>query len=341
MRPLSVFTLLSVFLVAPAALAQSDAAKAQALKLFQEGITLHDQYREEEAYLRFKEAFAVVQTPPLLLNLARTEQLTGRHLAAVEHYRAYLALPEHPRVTPALRTLVRGYLTELDVLLGHLVIEAPPGAVLTVDGKELPRADTKVEVEPGSHTVAGKLGEQQGFLNVVAVAGGVTPVHLMLIGGAPPPVAVVPVPVVTPLVVPPEPPPTHPTKTAYWNGRRTAGVVVAGVGAVGLVLGGVFGAQRGSDTSNAMAAAAQLGGGTTACFQSTSAGCMALSSALQSNGSAATLETAFFIGGGVLLAAGVVTTLWPASQSSSSPSPSALVPYAGPHGGGLQWTGSF
>jgi hypothetical protein len=316
--------------------AQTEAAKSQALKRYQEGVALHDKGHEEEAYLRFVEAYAVVQTPPILFNLARTEQLTGRHVAAAEHFRAYLAIPEHPRVTPALRAKAQGFVTELQPLLGHLDIDAPAGAAVSVDGK--PVAGRAVEVEPGAHAVAAKVGDREVFQNVTVIAGGTAPVHLEVAA----PVAV-PVVVPTPVVVAPPPvaPPVAPAPPErYWITRRKVGLAVAGLGAAGLVLGGVFGADRGSDTSNASAAAATVGAGNSACFRSTSAACSSLASALQSNGTNATLEAAFLTGGGVLLVAGAVTTLWPSSAQGANAA-AALVPSVGPRGVGLSWSGSF
>ena len=333
----SLAALAMILQIAPA-YAQTEAAKAQALKRYQEGVALHDRGKEEEAYLQFVEAYAVVQTPPILFNLARTEQLTGRHVAAAEHFRAYLAIPEHPRVTPALRAKAQGYLTELQPLLGHIVVEAPAGAALTVDGKAA--SGSNVEVEPGPHTVAAKVGDRSTFVNVTVVAGATVPAHIEL---AATPVVVAPVPAVTPPSVTPvtpppiePPPPTQPA--SWWTTRREVGVAVAGVGVVGLVLGGVFGGERGGDTSSASTAQSTVGPNPSACFHSTSASCGSLSNALQSNGSAAGVETGFLVGGIAVLAAGLLTTFWPTGGDAHA---SALVPSIGPHGGSFSWTGSF
>jgi len=333
----SLAALAMILQIAPA-YAQTEAAKAQALKRYQEGVALHDRGKEEEAYLQFVEAYAVVQTPPILFNLARTEQLTGRHVAAAEHFRAYLAIPEHPRVTPALRAKAQGYLTELQPLLGHIVVEAPAGAALTVDGKAA--SGSNVEVEPGPHTVAAKVGDRSTFVNVTVVAGATVPAHIEM---AATPVVVAPVPAVTPPSVTPvtpppiePPPPTQPA--SWWTTRREVGVAVAGVGVVGLVLGGVFGGERGGDTSSASTAATQAGTSPGACRYANPPSCATLANALNSNGTAAGLETGFLVAGSLLVAAGLVTTFWPTGADSK---PSALVPSFGPQGAGLQWKGSF
>jgi hypothetical protein len=287
-----------------------------------------------------------VQTPPILFNLARTEQLTGRPLAAAEHFRAYLALPEHPRITSELRAKAQEYLTAVNAQLGHLKLDAPADATVTVDGKRAEPGAT-IEVVPGLRKVAGRRGEDTASLELVAPAGTVTVAHLIFSAspGVVPPVVVPPVPLMHPEVAPP-PPPVEPVKEPYWTGRRTAGVVISGVGVVGLVLGGVFGGERGGDTTSANNARSHIVGAPgvppgSLCFNApmSSTSCSALSSALSSNNNAAQLEESFLIGGGVLLAIGLVTTFWP--SSGAEPPMPALAPMTGPHLGGLQWSGSF
>ena len=264
-------------------------------------------------------------------------QLTGRHVAAAEHFRAYLAIPEHPRVTPALRAKAQGYLGEVIPFLGHVSLDVPLGAAVTVDGKLV--VGTMIDVEPGPHTVAAKVGERSSYVNVTVVAGATVPAHVEIGATAVvvAPVAVVPSPTVTPPPIEPPPPPlTQPG--SWWTTRREVGVAVAGVGVVGLVLGGVFGGERGGDTSSASTAATALGPSNAVCFHSTSSSCGSLANSLQSNGSADSLEIGFLVGGGVLLAAGVATTFWPVSNDSHA---SALLPSVGPHSAGFSWTGTF
>jgi hypothetical protein len=172
----------------------------------------------------------------------------------------------------------------------------------------------------------------------------VTVAHLIFSAspGVVPPVVVPPVPLMHPEVAPP-PPPVEPVKEPYWTGRRTAGLVISGVGVVGLVLGGVFGGERGGDTTSAKNARSQvMGATTTSCYNPSGANtsaCTALANALSSNGSNAQLEESFLVGGGVLLAIGLVTTFWP-GHGTEAPMP-ALQPLAGPHLAGLQWGASF
>jgi hypothetical protein len=129
----------------------------------------------------------------------------------------------------------------------------------------------------------------------------------------------------------------------YWNGRRTVGVVIAGVGVVGLVVGGVFAGQRGSETTDAAAAQKQIGSSGSACQTPTSASltasCASLSNALSSNGNDAHAEGVLLVGGGVLAAVGLITAFWP--NGSPPPAVTSLVPTTGPHMAGLVWKGGF
>jgi hypothetical protein len=151
------------------------------------------------------------------------------------------------------------------------------------------------------------------------------------------------------VVAPPpgtEPPAEH---HGYWNNRRTVGVVVAGVGVVGLVLGGVFGSERSGETTdaaNALAGAEKASAPSMPASQvctnppaSANASCLALTNALNSNSSDAHLEESFFIGGAMLVAIGAVTTFWPGAPEP--PASARLTPLAGPHLAGLSLSGQF
>jgi hypothetical protein len=330
-------------LIATVAVAQSDPRRDEAIKRYQEGVRLYDSGKSESAYVHFVEAYAVVQTPPILFNLARTEQLTGRYADAAKHFATYIALPPHPRVTPELRRQAAEFLAQVRTQLGHISVEAPKGTVVTVDDAPVEALDS-IDVAPGVHRVAGKLGAASDVVTVTCVAGGTTPAKLVLNGSEPP---IVPPVVVAPVVAPPVVPPVETIPVSqFWNGRRIGGAVITGVGVVGLVLGGVFAAERGSQLSSAHDTQAQLGSSGSACFKPTassvSSECSSLSSQLGSYGSDAHLEEGFLIGGGALVAIGLVTMLWPSSGSATStPSPSALRPVTGPHFAGLSWSTSF
>jgi len=73
--------------------------KAESDKLFGEGLHLFAQKDFAHARMKFAEAYSKYPSPNSLLNLARSEQLSGECLDAITHYRAYIALPENPRIS--------------------------------------------------------------------------------------------------------------------------------------------------------------------------------------------------------------------------------------------------
>mgnify|MGYP000927477734 CR=1 FL=1 len=75
--------------VAGAAHAQGD-ARARAEVPFKEGVALHDKGKDAEALKKFEEAYAIFQSPNILFNVARMEQVLGNGVGALKHYRACL-----------------------------------------------------------------------------------------------------------------------------------------------------------------------------------------------------------------------------------------------------------
>jgi hypothetical protein len=332
LRILSACVLLSALGTTSIAAAQSSHTEESAQARFNAGLKYYDRGEYDRAREEFLQAQAIFPKPALLRNLALTEVRTGRPLDALQHLRAYLA---DPGTTPDKRALAEQNLAEAYAMTGHLSITAPRGTRLKVDGKEIGVAPLKdaVDVAAGPHGVDAEMSGAALHEAVTVGAGMLSEVAFVQPVLAETKV-VMAAPTTAPATTPPPPRPA--LREPYWNGRRTAGVVIAGVGAVGMVVGGVFGAERAGNTSDAGTAATKAGPGNSVCYSAASPACSSLSSALNSNGTHATLETTFFVAGGALLVGGVVTTLWP---SASRPSVSALVPSVGP--GGLQWNGSF
>ncbi len=329
----------------PASAAGGARPEAMADARFKAGLAAYDKGNYEAARLEFLQAQAIYPRASILRNLALSELHTGRPLEALQHLRTFLA---DPGTSADKRALGERSLAEAYAQTGHLSITAPDGSHVKVDGKDVGIAPLKDAVDvlvglhgvdtdsagAGSHqsvqTGAGKLTEVAFLGPVVAAAPG---------AGAPAAAA----PAAAPVAAPQEP-----AKSAYWNGRRTVGVVIAGVGVVGMVIGGVFGAARGSEMSDASAALAAAhsanpsvsAGG--ACINPPSAGvssCTAVSSALSSYQTDASIEESLLIGGGLLVVVGAVTALWPAGPAG--PPMSQLAPITGPHVAGLQWKGTF
>ena len=326
-------------------MAQPSPAEVRAQARFKAGQDLFNKGDFEGARLEFQQAQAIYPRPSLLRSLAACELHMGRALEALKHLQEFMGDPNLPEDQ---RAQAEPNFAKAYAATGHVAITAPRGAQLKLDGTDVGIAPLRdaVDVVVGTHAVDAALGDAVAHASVQAEGGKVVAVTLTMAGVPSGPAVIVPTgPGVTPGPGPVGPGPGE--HEGYMTTRRWVGVVIAGVGVVGLVLGGVFGAERGSETSDANAAReralATTGGGlpTQTCFSpsaaSTSA-CSSLSSALQSNGTDAHLEELFLISGGMLLAVGAVTTLWP---SFSPPAGTSLAPSAGPHMAGLQWSGSF
>jgi hypothetical protein len=317
-------------------------AEAMADARFKAGLAAYDKGNYEAARLEFLQAQAIYPRPSILRNLALSELHVGRPLDALAHLRAFLA---DPGTTPDKRALAERSLGEAYAQTGHLSITAPEGAHVRVDGKEVGVAPLKeaVDVPAGLHGVDTDASGVAAHQKVDAAAGKLTEVAFVT------PAVSAPVGAAMGAQPAPLPPPVaEPAKGSYWNGRRTVGVIIAGAGAVGMVVGAVFGANRSGETSDASTAlgAAQSANPSapkaSACTNPPAAGvapCTALSNALASNGTDAHVEDSLLIGGAVLVAAGLVTAFWPAGPEG--PPAAQLAPIAGPHVAGLQWSGSF
>jgi hypothetical protein len=320
-------------LLASSAFAQSEEAKAQAQRRYEEGLAFHNKDQEEEAYTRFAQAYAVLQSPPILFNLARTEQLTGRFADAAGHFKDYLAHPDHPRITADLRQKARAFLADIQLKLGHVTVDAPTGTIISVDG--VAATSGTLDVKPGTHAVVGQLGPETRTVTVSCVAGQVVTAKIAF--DSPVPVVVAPIAPVAPVT--PSPEPVQPTPRSSGSGAKL-GVVIAtaAVGAIGIGVGVGFEAaasSKGSDVS-----AFQGTNGSSSCFGSTASRCQQLSGAAGSDTSDHNVGTGMLIGGGIFLAASVVTFLaWP--NSKEPPASGYLVPILSPTTGGLGYAGRF
>ena len=128
--------------------------KAESDKLFGEGLNLFAQKDFNHARMKFAEAYSKYPSPNSLLNLARAEQLMGECVDAVLHYRAYIALPENPRISSFDRGSATIKLNECLAKIGRVQVNAPRGAHVTVDG--LARVWTPgepLDVPAGSHRI--------------------------------------------------------------------------------------------------------------------------------------------------------------------------------------------
>ena len=158
--------LLSVMMAAPAG-AQDDPRKAEAQRVLDEAMRLHDANRDAEALPLFRRAYEIFPSPNALFNVARAEQLTGARAQALRHYRECL---KNPLLNPAFHGVAVERVRELEAALAHLRLTAPEGAKVTVDGEPVESLHAPYAVEPGARTIAVVDGERR----TIEVAAGQT-----------------------------------------------------------------------------------------------------------------------------------------------------------------------
>jgi hypothetical protein len=327
----------------PAAWGQTPEATKEAEARFKEGLKRHDAGDEEGARLSFLQAFSVLKRPNILFNLARAEQLTNHPVDAIGHYKLFVA---DNTVTGVDRETARKRIVELSAIVGHVLIDAPSGADLWIDGQMLPRKaplGEPADVAGGMHTVQARLGEQTKTATVTCNPGQTVTAKIEIeITGTP--VVVVPMPGeggTAPVVPPVQEKPFHyETPTA-----KVVTVIVLGVGAVGLLAAGIGLEAASSSANNALTADHELiqkmgGNPNTFCTTSPNASpCADEASKASAHAGDANAGVGMFVGTGVLAAAAVVTwVVWPKTKVQDG---ARIFPIVSPQMAGLGLTGSF
>ncbi len=325
--------------------AQSDQALKAAQLRFREGVALYKKADYEAARVAFAQAFAVLHSADVLLNLALAELNGGGHsLEALQHLRQYERDPKADSavVKSKLPALIERAYKET----GHLkVLDAPAGAAITIDGQPaITPLPELVDVSSGRHVLEARVQDKTLTAEVVAVAGEITPVKFGAVAAtqaAPTtPAPTSSAPPVAPTATQPPPsgdaPPATPSES-FWMTRRYVGVAVAGFGIIALATGGYFGMKSTDDGDRAKAAGANLG--PTACANLTPpAGCADVKSAYDAQDRDHTLGVVFLGLGAAAVVTGAALILWPQSSPASR---TAVVPVLSAHSGGLFLRGDF
>ncbi len=163
-RPLRAATaaslLLACALAAQPSFAQSDADRAAARSLAEEGIRLQGAGRHAEALERLRRAQALFDAPTHLLLIAEEQAALGQLVEAAETYRALARRPASDQAAFR-RAQEKGAtaLAALEPRVPGLVVEVTPASVrdlrVTLDGVALPLALIGVErpTNPGEHSL--------------------------------------------------------------------------------------------------------------------------------------------------------------------------------------------
>lgn len=288
--------------------AQDEVLRREAQLRFQEGTTLLVAGKFEDARAKFLQAYSTGKTAHVTFNLARTEQLTGRHLDAAKHFREYLADP-NKRISAEDRERARGLLQQVEPHIGRIAVHAPDGAHLTVDGQRIDDAPLSepLDVAPGMHVVAAEWGARKQSLEVNAAAGHLADATFAL----EPPVSMPPPAVASTSATVPifdEPPPAVPERTK----STLRYVVPIGLGVA--ALGAAAGAYAFDRAGRSAADEAHSYVGTGACAPGNAA-CSRVNALVNESRRDATWSNVFLASAGVLGTGAIVTWLvWPSAE---------------------------
>jgi len=280
-----------VLLAAPAAAQVSNADRATARALAQQGQDALENKDWATAVERFSRADALVHAPTLMLALARAEVGQGSWVAALEHYSRIAREGVAPGSPPTWSKALQDAQKELAALEPRvpaviLRVEGAVGARVSLDGTPVPAAAIGVKrpVDPGKRTLRAEAdGHLPAEVTVTLAEGQVETVTLQLeVARAVPPGVAPPPPL-------PPPPPGHaPLKPIGFAGL--------GLGGAGLLMGAITGG---------------LALGKHGALQKICPGghCIDQQSAIDSYNLMGGLATAGFVAGGILAATGAVLVI--------------------------------
>lgn len=296
-----------------------DAAVVEAKARFEEGLELADGGKHEPARLKFQQAWAVFKSPAVLYNLARSEQLTGHDMEALDHYRLFTRVSAtDAKITDAMREKAKLNVAELAKKVGQVDIEVPSTARVTVDGKPLEETPREpVPVAPGRHTIEASFEGRLKSIVVECSAGTITKAKLEFEG-----------PVNTTY------PPGEEPRSSKWS---TGKIVTVSALTAGAIAGGVlFVVFHGNAQGNVDDSKALLNGGS--CVGVTSGACTKAASLKDDRDSNMTLSTVSLVAGGVLAAGAVAAIIfWPKSSKEQA----RITPIVAPGYGGASFVGRF
>jgi hypothetical protein len=314
--------LLAVPLAAPrSAVAQgSDPASAQVL--FDEGRKAMARGDFAAACPQLAESHRLDPAIGTLLNLADCYEKSGKTASAWSRFLEAADVARASGQAPREKT-ARARAAALEPRLSRVKVDVPPasripGLSVSRDGVTVgePLWGVPAPVDPGDHTVIARAAGKKDFSAKVVVSGEGTVVVVIpaLEAGTSeaPPVAPVAPPVASTAAPRPVPPPTAPPPAepppSGGGWQKPTGLALTGVGAVGLVLGTVFGLRAKSKNDDSLAQ----------CRSNDATACTQEGKNLRDSAhSAATLSTVSF-GVGVAAVAGGLALYFTAPSPGSS-----------------------
>lgn len=324
-------TILVVFSLPAAAQSKGGGNRAAAEALFNQGRSLMAAGKAAEACPKFEASQQLDPGLGTMLNLAECYEKTGRTASAWAEYREAIPLARAAG-SKARQDLATERAAVLQERLSTLTIRAmsgddsDPHLEIRRDGVALQPAElgSPIPVDPGEHTIEAAAPGKQAWSQKVQVGADAAKVSVdvpaLQSTAAKPAVTPAPATSSMPVQTTPVAPPAD--QPASGSGRRTAGLVVGGVGIVGVGLGAFFGLNASGKWSDAKAKCSDY-----------PYGCGPDGRELQDSAkSQATLSTILFAAGGALLATGAILYL-------TAPANHGVAVLFGP--GSAQLKGSF
>ncbi len=332
----------SLFALASPAYAQSDADKATARSLGQEGQEALDKKDFKTAEDRFRRAESLFHAPTLALGLARSQAALGRVVAAQETYNRIVREGTPPGAPAAFVKAVEDAKSEvaavsMKVAGVTITVSGPDAPKVMLDDVTVPAAALGVKrpVDPGAHLVkASADGFEPAETRFSVAEGGSAVAALSLRKSAV--AALSPGAVLAPTTAPATPampgatgpaPDASTTASADTgvaprsSAQKTIGWVAIGVGGAALAAGAVTGFMAIGKHST-LKDSCTLGTSGTDCPASSQ-------SDLDSFHTLGTVSTIGFIAGGVGLAAGTVLLLTAPKSTASADTRAHVTPFIG------------
>lgn len=322
---LALVALVSVLTAASRASADGDAPKmdnrARAQQLFDSALADAEAGNLPAACPKFLASHEADPKASTLLNLASCYEKNGQPASAWGAFREAEVLAR--KVGRAdWETNARTHAEMLEPKLVRLTVQVPqasrvPDLVVTRDGARIAAGEwgVAIPVDPGEHVVAasapGRAPWEARTTVREASATATVPVLELVAAPAPPPVAPPPSDVA----------PRDAAPTSWWTPMRTTGVVVAGVGAVGLVTGTILGLVSKGKYDDARARCAD---GSRACPPG------AVADADSAFGMATGATIVFVVGAAAAVGGGALVLFSPSPSQGSSPTAASAALVVGP-----------
>src|SRR6185312_7838497 len=222
----------------------STAARADALadakRHFSDGVALLEHHELEGALAEFETSYRLNPLPELLINIALSQKALGRPAEAFDTLQRYLMEAHH--AAPQQVADAKAILAELQRDLATLVIDAPAGSELHLDGKLVGTAPiAPLTVSVGVHELDARGAGGTAHQELWTRAGEHKTAELRLVPIAPP--VPRPAPLAPTIVLRPPALQRVPAPTSWWSTPR--GHVALGFGIAGL---GLLGAGVATDS---------------------------------------------------------------------------------------------